>query len=132
MIAPIRDLGSITSKTLSIRESTLNMTASNNMNMKVDSFNWLFQGTNDFFDEVQGCSLAQSAHSPRTSSISSSKCEEGYAEHLEKQNDKIDEDDPAITSNNEPSNSSQWELEYETSKSQGHISKAANSTNAAC
>ena len=107
MIVPIRDLGNITSKTFSIRESTLNMTASNNMNMEVDSFDRLFQGTNNFFDEVQGCSLAQSVYSPRTFSISLSKCEESYAEHLEKQNDRIDEDDPVVTSNNEPSNGSQ-------------------------
>ena len=84
MVAPIRDLGNITSKTLSICESTLNMTASNDIDMEVDSFNQLFQGTNDFFDEVQDCSLTQSAHSPRTLSISSSECEKSYVECLEK------------------------------------------------
>jgi len=37
------------------------MTESNDVDIKVDSFNWLFQDTNDFYDEVRGHSLAQSA-----------------------------------------------------------------------
>jgi len=54
---PIRDLENITSNILTIRESTLNMTANDNENMEVDSFNQLFQGACDNFDEVQGHSL---------------------------------------------------------------------------
>jgi len=130
MVVPIRDLGNLTSKTLSIHESTLNMTVSNNMDIRIDLFDWLFQDTNNFFDKVWGCSLAQSAHSPKTLSISLRECEESYAEHLEKQNDRMNEDDPIITSNNEPSNGSQLELEYKTPKSQSHVGKVANSTNA--
>ena len=109
------------------------MTANNNKNMGIDSFNQLFQGACDNFDEVWGHSLAQSAYSPRTPSISLSKYEESYAERLEKLNDRIDEDKPVITYNSEPSNGSQLELEYITPKSQtGHVGKVANSSNIAC
>ena len=133
MIAPIRDLRNITSNTLTICESTLNMTANNDMDMGVDSFDQLFQDASDFFDKVRGCSLAQSAYSPRTLFISSSECEESYIKHLEKQNNKMNEDDSVVTSNSEPSNGSQLGLEYETPKSQtSYVGKAANSTNVAC
>ena len=116
IVASIKDLGNITSNILTICESTLNMTANNNKNIGVDLFDQLFQGAYDNFDEVQGCSLAQSAYSPRTHSISSSECEESYTECLEKLNDKIDKDKPVVTHNSEPSNGSQLGLEYMTSK----------------
>ena len=133
MVAPIRDLGNITSNILTICESTLNITANNNKDIGVDLFDQLFQGTYDNFDEIWDHSLVQSTHSPRTYSISSSKCEESYAEHLEKLNDRIDEDKPVITHNSEPSSGSQLRLEYVTPKSQtGYIGKASNSSNAAC
>ena len=58
--------------------------------------------------------------------MSLSDCEEDYATRLEKQNDRMDEDEPVA-----PSNSVQ--LEYMTPKSQnGQVSKAANITNVAC
>ena len=63
MVAPIRDLGNITTRTLLTCETTLNMTESNDVDIGVDLFNWLFQSTNDFYDEVRGYSLAQSAQS---------------------------------------------------------------------
>jgi len=133
MVAPIRDLGNITFNILTIRESTLNMTTNDNENMGVDSFNQLFQCACDNFDEVWGHSLAQSAYSPRTLSISLSECEESYTERLEKLNDRIDEDKPVIIYNSELSNGSQLGLEYITPKSQtGHVGKVANSSNVAC
>jgi len=93
------------------------MTANNNMDMGIDSFNQLFQDTSDFFDEIWGHSLAQSAYSPKTLSIFSSECKKSYVECLEKQNDRMDEDDPVVVSNSELSNSSQLGLEYKISKS---------------
>jgi len=133
MITSIRDLGDITSNILTIRKSTLNMTVNNDKDMGVDLFDQLFQGAYDNFDEVQGCSLAQSAHSPRTPSISSSECKESYTECLEKLNDRIDKDKPVVTHNSELSNGSQLGLEYMTSKSQtGHVGKAANNSNVTC
>ena len=93
------------------------MTANNDMDMRVDSFNQLFLDASDFFDEIWDHSLAQSAYSPKTLSIFSSECKESYAECLEKQNDRMDEDDPVVVSNSELSNSSQLELEYKISKS---------------
>ena len=117
MVAPIRDLGNITSNILTICESTLNITANNNKDIGVDLFDQLFQGTYDNFDKIRGHFLVQSTHSPRTYSISLSKCEESYAEHLEKLNDRIDEDKPVIAHNSEPSSGSQLRLEYVTPKS---------------
>ena len=109
------------------------MTANDDVDMGVNSFDQLFQGASDNFDEIQDYSLAQSAHSPRTLSIFLSKCKESYTECLEKQNDRMEEDDSVIISNSEPSNGSQLELKYATPKSQtGHVGKTANSTNAAC
>ena len=103
------------------------------MEMGVNSFDQLFQSTCNKYNEIRDHSLVQSAHSLRTPSISSSKCEESYAEQLEKLNDRMDEDKPVISSNCEPFISSQLGLEYATPKSQtDHVGKTANSTNAAC
>ena len=67
-----------------------------------------------------------SAHSPRTPSLSLSDCKKSYAARLEKQNDRMDENEPVA-----PSYSVQ--LEYVTPMSQnGQVNKAANITNAAC
>ena len=104
MVASIRDLGNITSNILTIHESTLNMTVNDNEDMGVDLFDQLFQSVYDNFDEIQGCSLAQSAHSPRTPFIFSSEYEESYTECLEKLNDRIDENKPVVTHNSELSN----------------------------
>ena len=106
IVVSIKDLGNITSDTLTIHESTLNMTASNDMSMGVDSFSQLFQSISNFFDEIQGHSLLQSTHSPRTLFIFSSKCEKSYAEHLEKLNDRINKDEPIVISNSKLSNDS--------------------------
>jgi len=52
MVVPIKDLENITSDTLTIHESTHNMTTSNDVGMGVDSFSQLFQSISDFFDEI--------------------------------------------------------------------------------
>jgi len=93
------------------------MTANNDMDMEVDSFDQLFQDASDFFDEIWDYSLAQSTYSPKTLSIFSSEYKESYTECLEKQNDRMDKDDPVVVSNSELSNSSQLGLEYKISKS---------------
>ena len=49
--------------------------------------------------------------------MSSSECEESYAKCLEKQNDRMNENEPVVASNNKPSHGSQVELEYMTPKS---------------
>ena len=122
-IAPIRDLGNITSDTLTFYAITLNMASDDNITMGVDSFNALFWNTCDNYDEVRGHSLALSTHSPRTALMSSSDYEEDYTIRLEKRNNRMDEDKPVT-----PSSSVQ--LEYVTSSSQnGQVSKAANITN---
>jgi len=102
------------------------MTSNNDVTIGVNSFDALFQNACNNFDEVRGRSLALSVHNPKTLSMSSSDCKKYYATRLEKQNDRMDEDEPVA-----PSSSVQ--LEYETSSSQnGQVSKAANVTNTAC
>jgi len=68
MVAPIRDLGNITSNILTICESTLNITANDDKDMGVDSFDQLFQGAYDNFDNV----IATTRHS-RTNDLTTSK-----------------------------------------------------------
>ena len=58
MVVPIRDLGNITSNTLTIHETTLSITANEDVVMVVDLFDQLFQDTNNNFDEVRDHSLA--------------------------------------------------------------------------
>jgi len=70
-----------------------------------------------------------SAHGPKISSMSLSKCEENYTERMKRLNDMIVEEDPVIVSNSVLSLSTQVELKYVSPKSQsGHVSKATNSS----
>ena len=62
MVAPIRDFGNITSSTVALCSTTLNMSLNNNTNMIVDSIDDLFKNNCDNFDEVRGRSLALSTH----------------------------------------------------------------------
>jgi len=52
MVEPIRNLENITSNILTIYKSTLNMTANDDVDMGVNSFDQLFQGASDNFDKV--------------------------------------------------------------------------------
>ena len=125
MVAPIRDLGNITSNTSTFCASTLNMASNNDVIMDANPFDTFFENISDNFDEVRGHSLVLSTYSPRTPLMSSSNCEEDYATRIEKQNDRMDKDKPIV-----PSNSVQ--LKYMTPKSQnGQVSKVANITNIA-
>jgi len=79
MVAPIRDSGNITTSTAAICPITSNMPSNNNMNMIIDLADDLFEKNCNVHDEVRGCSLAHSAHYPRTLSLSSSECDKDYA-----------------------------------------------------
>ena len=83
-IAPIRDLGNMTSDTLTFYAITLNMALDDNVTMDVNLFNALFWNAYDNYDEVRGHSLALSAHSPRTALMFLSDYEEDYAIRLDK------------------------------------------------
>ena len=65
MVVLIRDLGNITSDTSTFCVTILNIALDNNITMGVNSFNAFFQNACNDYDEMRGCSLALSAHSPR-------------------------------------------------------------------
>jgi len=92
-----------------------------------DSFDLFFNNACNNYDEVCSCSLVHSVHSLRTLSISLSECKESYAENIERQNNRMNEDKPVVLTN------STTALEYMTPESQkGQVSKAANNINTAC
>ena len=92
------------------------------MNMVINLVDDLFKGNCDNYDEVRDCSLVSSIHCPRTLSLSSSDRDEDYATRVQKESDRMVEDDPVA-----PTNSLQ--LEYMSPKSQDNqVSKVANLT----
>jgi len=123
MVAPIRDFENITTSTSAIHSTTVNMSPNNVSNMEVDSFDDIFTKACDNCDEVRGRSLVLSAHHSRTLSLSSSDCDEDYATRVQKESDRMDEDNPVATSDS-------LQLEYATPKSQeNQVSKAADPNN---
>ena len=52
MVVSIKDLENITANTLTIRESASNMATNVNIDMRVDSFDSLFQSVSDNFDKI--------------------------------------------------------------------------------
>ena len=101
------------------------MASNNDVIMDGGSFDPLFDNMCDNYDNICGCSLAYSAHCPRSPSIFLSECKESYAKRMEKQNNRMNKNKPVITTN------SFIVLEYTTLESQnGQVSKAANNTSA--
>jgi len=116
MVAPIRDFGNITTSTALFN----NMSPNNVSNMEVNSFDDIFTKACDNCDEVRGCSLVLNAHCPRTPSLSSSDCNEDYAMRVQKESNRMDEDNLVTTSDSS-------QLKYMTLKSQeNQVSKAAD------
>ena len=116
MVAPIRDFGNITTSTALFN----NMSSNNISNMEVNSFEDIFAKACDNCDEVRGCSLVLNAHCLRTPSLSLSDCDEDYATRVQKESNRMDEDN-SVTTSNSP------QLKYVTSKSQeNQVSKAAD------
>ena len=90
--------------------------------MIIDSNNEFFKKNCNFNNKVRGHSLPYSAHHPRTPSMFSSKCDKDYAMRVQRESDRMDEDNPVA-----PSNSLQ--LEHITSNSQSNqVSKVADFT----
>jgi len=92
MVAPIRELGNITSDTFTLCATMNKMASEKDVVIEGDSFDLFFNNACDNYDEVHGHSLTHSAHSPRTLSMSLSECEESYAERMERQNDMMNKD----------------------------------------
>ena len=90
--------------------------------MVVDSINNFFKSNCNNYNEVRGCSLAFSIHSPKTPSMFLSECNEDYLTRVQCKSNNMVKDDKVA-----PSGSSQ--LEYTTSKSQSiQVSKATDHT----
>jgi len=122
MVAPIRDFGNISSSTTALYSTTSNMSPNNTLNMIINSNNEFFKKNCDFSNEVRGCSLAYSTYYSRTPSMSSSECDKNYAIKVQRESDRMDEDDPVALSNSP-------QLKYTTSNSQSNqVSKAADFT----
>jgi len=99
MVVPIRDFGNITTSTTVIYPITSKMPPNNNINIIVDLADNLFEKNCDIHDEVRSCFLVHSVHHPRTLFLSSSKCDKNYAMRVQRESDRIVEDDSVALSN---------------------------------
>ena len=98
------------------------MTHTNNIDMVVNPVNDIFKNNCNNFNEVRGHSLASSIHCPRTLFLSLSECDKDYTTRVQKESDKMVEDNLAALSDSP-------QLEYVTSKSQSNqVSKMADLT----
>ena len=64
-----------------------------------DFFDLFFNNACNNYNKVHSHSLIYSAHSPWTPSMSLSEYKESYAERMERQNDRMNEDEPVILTN---------------------------------
>ena len=110
MVALIRDQGNITHSSTTMSFNTLDSIFIQELNMDVDSVSTMFKlDYND--DEVRGCSLDASIHRPRSPLMFSSECDEEYHICVQKESNKMVENDNDI----EPANSiGNIRLEYAT------------------
>ena len=98
------------------------MGQTDNTDMVINLVDDLFKNICDNFDKVRGHSLASSIHCPKAPSLSSSECDEDYAIRVQRESDKMVNDDLVILSNSP-------QLEYATPKSQvNQVSKVADLT----
>ena len=120
MVAPIRDFGNITTFTLAIHSVTDSISPNNDSDMVINSMDDIFKNICNNFDEVRGRSLTLSTYHPRTPSLSSSDCDEDYAMRVQKESNRMVEDDSVAISDS-------LQLKYATPKSQENlVSKVAD------
>ena len=125
MLALIRDQGNITHSSTTMSFNTLDSISIQELNMDIDPVSTMFElDHND--NEVRGHSLDMSIHRPRSSSMSSSECDEEYHIRIQKESNKMVKDNNNI----EPANSiDSIRLEYMTQKSQNNqAGKAADTS----
>ena len=125
MVVPIRDQENITHSSTTMSFNTLDSVSSQDLNMDVDSVSTMFKLDN-IDDEVRGCSLDVSIHRLRSPSISSSKYDEEYHIHIQRESKKMVENNNDI----EPANSiGSIRLEYATQEGQNNqVSKMADTS----
>ena len=125
MVVPIRDQGNITHSSTTMSFNTLDSVSIQELNMDVDPVSTMFKlDHND--NKVRGRSLDVSIHRPRSPSMSSSKCDEEYHIRVQRESNKMVEDDNDI----EPANSiGSIRLKYVTHEGQNNqVSKAADTS----
>ena len=79
MVAPIRDFGNKFCSISAFHTPESNMTHSSDINMTSEIVNDILKSACDNYNEVRGCTMTSNTYSPRTASMSSSKCNEDYA-----------------------------------------------------
>ena len=122
MVVPIRELRNIIFSTATTHSTTNNIASIQDIDMVVNPLDNLFD-IGDNFNEVRNCSLALSAHRPRSPSISSSNCNKEYHIQVKRESDKMNENKP-ITS------IGSIQIKYMTQEGQNsQVSKAADNTN---
>ena len=99
MVVPIRDFGNKLLSTSAIHTSASNMTLSGDIDMAIDIVDDLFKFNHNNYNEVRDRSIASNIPSPKTLSISSSKCDEEYSARVQHESDNIVDNNQIIPSN---------------------------------
>jgi len=125
MVAPIRDQENIMHSSTTMSFNTSDSISSQDLNMDVDSVSIMFK-LDHIDNEVRGCSLDASIHRPRSPSMSSSECDKEYHIHVQRESEKMVEDNNNI----EPANSrGSIRLKYAIQEGQNNQgSKVANTS----
>jgi len=98
MVVSIRDIGNKSFYTSASQTIASNMTLTKNINITIN-VNDLFKGNCNNYDEVRNNSLASSVHCSRTLSLSLSDCDEDYTTQVQRESDRMVEDDPVAPTN---------------------------------
>jgi len=79
MVVPIREIGNKFCSTSVFYNLAFTMTPTSNIDITIDIVDNLFKSGCNNYNKVRGHTITSNTHSPRTPSISSSKCDENYA-----------------------------------------------------
>jgi len=124
MVVPIRDQGNITHSSTTMSFNTLDYVSSQDLNMNVDPISTMFE-LDHIGNEIRGRSLDASIHRPRSPSMSSSECDKEYHIHVQRESEKMVEDNNDIESANSIGN---IRLKYRTQKGQNNQSSKVADT----
>jgi len=93
MVAPIRELANITHYTTTMANNSCNLTPASDIDMVIDPIDNIFD-IGDHFERGRSLSLSMPKPRSRSPSISSSKCSEEYHVRVQKESNRMDEDEP--------------------------------------